>query len=259
LRVQEVMDRNYPSIYADELATKARATIRNQGLRVLPVVDERKHFTGLISRGGMMTITSSISPIRAKGIMSTPRFVATMDMDAFHAVREMIRLDEWYVPVVKSSQDYTYMGMFGLENFISTFLKKDLAKLSTPLSKIMSAKPITCSPDDEVDDIWHLMQERSFAGLPVVKKGKLVGMVTQKDLLDSGAILPAFEAGRGRFRTPKIFSVMKTPVISLKPTSTVKEAAELMLERNFGRVPVVDEKGSLTGMVDREDVVRALL
>lgn len=104
------------------------------------------------------------------------------------------------------------------------------------------------------------MQERSFAGLPVVKKGKLVGMVTQKDLLDSGAILPAFEARRGRFRAPsKISSVMKTPVISLKPTSTVREVAELMLGKNFGRVPIVDEKGRLTGMVDREDVVRALL
>lgn len=150
--------------------------------------------------------------------------------------------------------------MFGLENFISTFLKKDFAKLSKPLSKIMSTELITCSPDDEVDNIWHLMQERSFAGLPVVKKGKLVGMVTQKDLLDSGAILPAFEARRGRFRAPsKISSVMKTPVISLKPTSTVREVAELMLEKNFGRVSIVDEKGRLTGMVDREDVVRALL
>ncbi len=260
MRVQEVMDQNYPSLRADELATKARATLRNRELRVLPVVDERKHLIGLVSRGGVMTITSSISPIQVRGIMSTPRFVATMDMDTFHAVREIIRLDEWYVPVVKSSQDYTYKGMFGLENFISTFLKKDFAKLSKPLSKIMSTELITCSPDDEVDNIWHLMQERSFAGLPVVKKGKLVGMVTQKDLLDSGAILPAFEARRGRFRAPsKISSVMKTPVISLKPTSTVREVAELMLEKNFGRVPIVDEKGRLTGMVDREDVVRALL
>jgi CBS-domain-containing membrane protein len=101
------MDQNYPSLRADELATKARATLRNRELRVLPVVDERKHLIGLVSRGGVMTITSSISPIQVRGIMSTPRFVTTMDMDTFHAVREIIRLDEWYVPVVKSSQDYT--------------------------------------------------------------------------------------------------------------------------------------------------------
>lgn len=260
MRVQEVMDRNYPSLYADELATKARATIRSRGLRVLPVVDKRKHIIGLISRGDVMAITSSISPIRVKGLMSTLRFVAPMDMDAFHAVREMIRLDEWYIPVVKSSQNYAYMGVIGLEDFISALIKKDLAKLSKPLSEVMSTQLTTCSPDDEVDDIWRLMQKRSFAGLPVVKKGRLVGMVTQKDFLDSGVILPAFEAKKGRFRTPsKISSVMKTPAITLKPTSTVREAAELMLKKNFGHIPVVDDKGRLIGIVDREDVAKALL
>jgi len=260
LRVQDLMDRNYPSLYADELATKARAVLRSRGLRVLSVVGEDKRLMGMVSRSDVMAITSSISPIRVKGIMSTPKFVASMDMDAFQAVREMIRLDEWYIPVVKSSQDYTYVGVLGLEDFISIFLKKNVAKLSSSLSEIMSTELITCSPEDEVDNIWRLMQEQSFAGLPVVKSGRLVGVITQKDLLDSGVILPAFEAKKGRFKAPsKISSVMRTSVISLKPTATIREAAELMMEKNVGRVPVVDEKGKLVGIVDREDVVKALL
>jgi len=260
LRVQDLMDRNYPSIYADELATKARAILRNRELRILPIVDEHRHFMGMISRGDIMTITSSISPIRVKGIMSTPKFVATMDMDAFYAAKEMIRLDEWYIPVLRSSQDYTYMGMLGLERFIGMFLEKGITKLSYPLSKIMSTELIVCSPEDEVDNIWRLMREHSFAGLPVVKRGKVVGIITQKNLLDSGVILPAFEAEKGRFKAPsKISSVMKTPVVSLKPTSTIEEAAKLMLDKNIGRLPIVDEKGKLIGIVDREDIVKALL
>ena len=260
MRVQDLMERNYPSLYADELATKARAVLRSRGLRVLPVVDEDKRLIGTVSRRDVMAITSSISPIRVKGIMSTPKFVASMDMDAFQAAREMIHLDEWYLPVVKSSQDYTYMGVLGLEGFISMFLKRNVAKLSSSLSEIMSTELVTCSPEDEVDNIWRLMQEQSFAGLPVVKSGRLLGVITQKDLLDSGVVLPVFEAKRGRFKAPsKISSVMRTSVISLKPTATVREAAELMMEKNVGRVPVVDEKGKLVGIVDREDVVKALL
>jgi len=181
-------------------------------------------------------------------------------MDALHAVREMIRLDEGYIPVVKSSQDYTYMGVLGLENIISTFLERDIPKLKYPLSKIMSTEVVTCSPEDEVDNIWRLMQERSFAGLPVVRRGKLIGIVTQKNLLDSGVILPVFEAKRGRFKAPpKISSVMKAPVVSLKPAAEVKEAAELMLKKDIGRLPIVDRKGRLVGIVDREDIVRELL
>ena len=224
------MDRSYPQLYVDELATKARATLRSRGLRILPVVDDHKRLVGMISRGDVMAITSSISPIRVKGVMATPRFVATIDMDAFRAGREMIRLDEWYIPVVKSSQDYTYRGVLGLENFIEAFLKRGVAKLSKVLSEVMSTDIVTCSPEDEVDNVWRLMRERSLAGLPVVRRGKVVGMVTQKNLLDSGVIFPVFEAKRGRFKaSSEISSVMKTLVISLRTTATVKEAVELML------------------------------
>jgi len=254
------MDRNHPFLYPDEQATKARAVLRDRGLRVLPVVDERRRLVGMISRGDVMAITSSVSLIRVKGIASTPKFVATADMNATQVAKEMIRLDEWYVPVVKSSNDSTYAGVLGLEHLIHAFLEKSKAKLSTPLSNVMSTKLLICSPEDEADNVWRMMQKRAFASFPVVSKGKLVGIITQKNLLDSGAISPAFEAEKGRFKSPsKIQSVMKTPVISLKPAHTVKDAAELMLKRNIGRVPIADDKGMLLGMVDREDVVKALI
>lgn len=260
MRVQDLMDRNYPFIYADERATSARAVLRDRGLRVLPVVDEDKRLVGILSRGDIMTITSSVSPIQVRGIMAETEFVATADMEVHSAVQKMIRLDEWYAPVVKSVQDYTYTGTFSLENFISTLLKKDLDALSKPLSEVMSTKLITCSPDDEVDNVWRLMQERSFAGLPVVKKGRVVGIVTQKDLLDSGAILPEFESKKGRFNAPsKISAVMRTSIRTLNLTATVLEAAKLMLNKNIGRVPVVDAESKLIGIVDREDIAKELL
>jgi len=260
LRVQEVMDRNHPIIYADELATKARAVLREGGLRVLPVLDENKRLIGMISRSDMMSITSSVSAIRVKGIMSAHPYVATPDMDVVQTLREMIRLDAWYVPVVKSSQDLSYTGVLGLEHFILKALERDVARLSTPLSSVMSTKLFTCSPDDETDNVWQKMKKRSYAACSVVEKGKPVGIVTQQNLLESGGLLPGFEAKKGHFKTPtKISSIMKTPVISLKPTDTVRDAAVIMLEKNIGRVPIVDNKGVLVGIVDREDIVKAII
>jgi len=260
LLVKDLTDRKHPFLYADDLATKARAAMRDRGLRIVPIVNEHKRLLGMISRTDIMTITSSVSPIQVKGIMSSPKFVATMDMDAYATLKEMIRLDEWYIPVTASSHDSTYMGILGLEAFIRSSLEKNLTNLSKPLSEVMSNQLLTCSSEDEVDNVWRLMQERSFAGLPVVKKGKLIGMVTQKDLLDTGAVFPGFEAKKGRFRAPpKISSIMKTSVASLKPTATIKEGTELMLKRNIGRIPIVDDNGKLIGIVDREDIARALL
>jgi len=254
------MDANYPFMYADELATKARAFLRERGLRVLPIVDENKRVVGMISRSNVMSITSSVSAIRVKGIMSVHPYVATPDIDIVETMREMIRLDEWYVPVVKSAQDLSYVGVLGLEHFILQALERDVARLSTPLSTVMSTQLFTCSPSDETDNVWQLMKERSIAACPVVDKGKPVGIVTQQNLLESGALLPGFEAKKGRFKAPtKISSLMKTPVVSLKPTDTVRDAATLMLEKNIGRVPIVGDRGMLMGIVDREDVVKTLI
>jgi len=45
----------------------------------------------------------------------------------------------------------------------------------------MSSDVVACSPEDEVDNVWRLMQKKSFSGLPVVKKDKLVGIITAMD------------------------------------------------------------------------------
>lgn len=260
MRVKEIADEKHPSIYADELATKARALMRDFALRVLPVTDEHKRLLGIVSRSDVMIISSSISPIRVKGIMTNLKYAAMMDEDAFVAVKEMIRQDEWNVPVISSNQDKTYRGVLGLEDFIEAIVKTSPEKLSNPVSEIMSKNVVTCSPEDEVDNIWRLMQTKSLAGLPVVKKGKLVGIVTQKDLLESGALLPTFESKKGRFRaSTKISSIMKTQVVAVEPSIKVIRVAKIMVSKDVGRVPVVDEDGKLVGIIDREDVARLIV
>jgi CBS domain-containing protein len=260
LRVKEIMDGKHPFIYEDELATKARAVIRNFSLRILPVVDSDKKLLGVVSRGTVMVISSSVSPIRVKGIMLNPKFVASIDNDAILAVKTMIQLDEWQVPVINSVQEKIYNGVFGLENFIEAIIRTSPEKLVREVSQIMSKDVVTCSPEDEIDDIWRLMQNKSLAGLPVVKKDRLVGIITMKDLLDKGALLPTFESAKGRFRaSSKVSSVMKTQVIAVKPKIKAIRVAKIMVSKNIGRVPVVDEEGKLIGIVDREDVVRLIV
>jgi len=255
------MNRSHPSIYPDELATKARAILRDLRLRILPVVDDSKRVLGVISRNDVMTVSSSVSTMRVSGIMSQVRFAPTVDTDTVQAVRHMMSLDEWYVPVVKSQSDNSYMGVLGLEHVIKVFYDKKVARLNTPLSTVMSTKQLmTCSPEDEADNVWHRMKERAFAACPVISKGKAVGVVTQQNLLESGAIFPTFEAKKGRFKSPSIIrTIMKTPALSLGPSDTVGDAAKLMLEKGMGRIPIVDSKGQLIGMVDREDVLTALV
>lgn len=260
MRVGEIANQKHPSIYEDELATKARALIRDFSLRILPVVNAEKRLVGVISRSSVMTISSSVSPIKVKGIMTMPKHVAMMEDDAYQTVREMIHQDEWCIPVVNTLTEKVLKGVLGLENFIENIIKTSPEKLAKPVSEIMSTKVLTCTPEDEVDNVWRLMQEKALAGLPVVAKDKLVGIVTQKDLLESGALLPTFESHKGRHRaSAKISAVMKTNVIAVQPQIKAIRVAKIMVSRDIGRVPVVDRDGRLIGMVDREDIAKLIV
>ncbi|MEM3700565.1 MAG: CBS domain-containing protein [Candidatus Bathyarchaeia archaeon] len=260
MRVKEIMNEKHPFIYEDELATKARAIIRDFALRILPVIDKTKKLIGIVSRSDVMTISSAVSPIRVKGIMRNPKHTATIEDDAVSAVKEMIRLDEWNTPVINTIQDRNYMGVFGLENFIEAIIKTSPEKLARTVEEVMSKNVLACSPEDELDNIWRLMQTKSLGGLPVTKNDKLVGIVTQKDLIQSGALLPTFESKKGRFRgSSKISSVMNTQVIAVEPHIKMIRVAKIMVSKDIGRVPVINKQGKLIGIVDREDVVRLVV
>lgn len=253
------MNGKHPSIYEDELATKARAMVRDLGLRILPVTNESKKLVGKISRRGIMTISSSVSPIRVKGIMTPARHIAVIMDDVTSTIKSMLRVDVWQAPVVTSAQDKTYRGVVGLEDFIEPLIETSPEKFLKDISEIMTKDVAFCSPEDEIDNIWRLMQKEGLAGIPVVEDGKLVGMVTHKDLLDSGTVLPTFESSKGRFRaSPKISSVMKTEVVAVEPSVKVIKVAKVMINRDIGRIPVKDKDGKLLGIVDREDIARIL-
>lgn len=260
MRVKEILNEKHPFIYEDELATKARAIIRDFSVRILPVTNRDKKLLGTVSRSTIMSISSSVSPIKVKGIMTAPKQTATIEDDAFQKVKEMIQLDEWYIPVVNSTTEKILKGVLGLENFIENIIKTSPEKLAKPVSEIMSTNVLACSPEDEVDDFWRPMQTKAFTGLPVTAKGKLVGIVTQKDLLESGALMPTFESAKGRFRSPtKISSIMKTQVIAVKPSIKAIRVAKIMVSKDIGRVPVTDEDGRLLGIVDREDIAKSIV
>ena len=124
LRVKEIMDGKHPSIYMDELATKARAMMRDFNLRILPVTDGNKKLLGKVSRRDVMTISSSKSPIFVKGMMTPAKHVAFLDDDVNSTVKTMLKVDVWCAPVVTSSQDGTYGESLGWRASLRSRLRR---------------------------------------------------------------------------------------------------------------------------------------
>ncbi|RLG80913.1 MAG: hypothetical protein DRO09_02550 [Thermoprotei archaeon] len=106
------------------------------------------------------------------------------------------------------------------------------------------------------------MVEHRFSGFPVVRSRKdltVVGIITQYDLLKKGYTRIELEAEGGPRRGARVKEAMTTPAITLKPYDKVSKASLIMIKKDIGRIPIVDDKGWLVGIIDRSDICKAYL
>jgi acetoin utilization protein AcuB len=116
------------------------------------------------------------------------------------------------------------------------------------VAKRMSKDPKTIAPDDYLAGAQAKMQEGRFHRLPVVREGKLVGIITDRDLREHTGFL----------EQTKVSAVMTENVMTITPRVTLEKAAQLMLSHNIGGLPVTDE-GKTVGIITTSDILQAFL
>lgn len=110
---------------------------------------------------------------------------------------------------------------------------------------VMIFDPITISPDATVADAVNLMHEYGIGGIPVIDdEGILKGIVTSRDL--------RFENNRKR----KITEVMTKNLITTNHQTNLEEAARILQKHRIEKLPMVDEKGRLVGLITYKDITK---
>ncbi|MBB6099425.1 acetoin utilization protein AcuB [Deinobacterium chartae] len=122
---------------------------------------------------------------------------------------------------------------------------------------VMTPHPLTAPPDLTVLGAYRLMQERSLRHLPILEDGRLVGIVSDRDLSARASVLATPEQRRG-LEDP-LRSVMVSPVVTTDLEEPVEEAARRMRERRIGSLVVTDESGAVRGIVTGIDLLGAII
>jgi acetoin utilization protein AcuB len=125
---------------------------------------------------------------------------------------------------------------------------------------VMTKNPITVDSETLVLDAQKLMKENNIRRLPVVDKGKLVGIVTQHDLLEaspSPATSLSIHELNYLLARMKVKEVMKKNPVTLDPDTPFEEALRIGQDKKIGSFPVMD-KGKLVGIITESDTVRFL-
>lgn len=130
-------------------------------------------------------------------------------------------------------------------------------------SDLMTPHPLTVTPSTTIAEVSELMREHEIRHVPVVERGALVGIVSDRDLgyLNLSQLLSdrGVEAVRSHLTTP-VIEVMSADVIVAEPETEIGEVVSLMLESKVGAIPVVRSgTREVVGIVSYVDVLRAVL
>ena len=125
----------------------------------------------------------------------------------------------------------------------------------------MSSPVITVNTQDDMRRAVDLMTEHKIGMLPVLENGKLVGIVTDRDLKQAApSSVAVFEISQILYHLSrvKMESIMTRNPVTVSPDLTIEEAAEVMRSHNISGCPVLDKQGELAGVITKNDVFKAL-
>ena len=130
------------------------------------------------------------------------------------------------------------------------------------VKKWMSKTVITADVNDGMNKVMNLMKEHAIGMVPVMKNGKLVGIVTDRDLKRASASdATTLEVHELLFLISKIKvkDIMTKDPIAVPFDFTVEETAEVLLKNRISGAPVVDHDGRIVGTITKGDLFRVLI
>jgi CBS domain-containing protein len=128
------------------------------------------------------------------------------------------------------------------------------------VSEIMRRDFVSLEAGDRLDFVQDVMNLGQIRHLPVLREGRLVGVVSQRDLL-ANSLSKALEFDpqdrRSFLRTVDVSEAMSRSVVSVPAETEIEEAARLMIRHRIGCLPVVDADGAPVGLITETDLIRA--
>ena len=142
---------------------------------------------------------------------------------------------------------------------------------------LMTREVHTVTPNTGLKELAKLFTEKRVGGFPVVEAGRVVGVVTESDLIHRDerihiptfftlfdAVLPLggekkFEEEMRKMAATTVAEIMTQDPIVLSPDATLTQMATAMGEKSVHTLPVVDAEGKLVGVVGKLDLIRAMV
>lgn len=121
--------------------------------------------------------------------------------------------------------------------------------MNKPVETIMTTDPITLKPENTLEDARKIFDVNHFHHIPIVEEGKLVGIISTFDLMNTNRLLSEYQG-------VPISTIMTKKIATLHPTDMIGAASIVLLQNRFQSVPVVDDDRNLLGILTTFDLLK---
>lgn len=178
------------------------------------------------------------------------------DDDILQAMKKM----EGYVDI--TPVDFKEVYRFAYQNAIARIMNFTKAK------DIMTKNVVSVKRNASLPEIAEIMASHEISGVPVVdEENKVIGVISEKDFLSpmgaksSMGIIARLLKDKGDITMPMLNQraedIMTSPPLTVREDATISEIADIFSVKNINRVPVLNEKGKLAGIISRADVIQS--
>jgi CBS domain-containing protein len=233
--------------YNDQI-TKARQILRDDRFREVYVVDAKKNLLGYIDLTDGLRVTATKSNVTVEGFVKEAPIVGPED-PIEQVAGKMREYETDSVAVVDPSP--RIIGGVLLSDVFPVLISRN--ELHGTVAAYMSRDVTSASQTDTIQKVYTMIIESGFSAFPVVKKKRVVGLISRRDLIRTRRVQSVI----AHHAHTTIDAMMSKDVVTIGPDEPISSAAELLVKHDVSRLPVV-ERDCIVGIVERHDVLSGL-
>ncbi|MFH1100551.1 MAG: CBS domain-containing protein [Methanobacteriota archaeon] len=257
MKVREVMTSGVISVDKDVSLKRVLDLMEKYDVTKIPVLEQKK-IVGIVSDniiayklGSFRKRMVSASRLHASSVIEKKFETVSPDAEVATILRKVGEPGPTMLPVVEKGK---LVGVVTKADLLPLVKSKKL------VGTIVSSRVFMVSPDDRVVHARRVMLDNNVARLPVVHNGKLVGMISDREIAFAFASLKkSITLGRQKHMLEELLveDVMRTPAVWIPSSMGIDDAARIMLKLNVGALPVL--RGiTLVGIISRTDLLRTV-
>jgi CBS domain-containing protein len=255
--VEDVFSKGFLEVQENDTLSSSLSQFKEGLPPVLAVFDSKGSYKGIISRKSIKRSSLDASGTKVKTLMRSAPAVTLQDTLS-KVAKLMIESDIRQLPVYSENK---LIGFVTDEDVVHGAIMDKWG--NTPVEEIMTKKPFVIEEDESLGAVLNLLRSEGISHVPVVRDGKLVGIVTISDIIAD--IFQSRHVQRfGEMVGQKVPALsipakglMVQPVITVLPESTLRDAEEQMHKFNISSLVIVS-KGRPVGIITKRDFLEPL-